>query len=43
MLAVLERRPVKPMLCIIGEPTELKPVLGHKGKLAMRCDIQGQA
>lgn len=43
LLAELEQRPVKPMLCIIGEPTELKPVLGHKGKLAMRCDIQGHA
>ncbi|MCP1495461.1 acetylornithine deacetylase [Pseudomonas migulae] len=43
LLAALEQRPVKPMLCIIGEPTELKPVLGHKGKLAMRCDIQGHA
>lgn len=43
LLAALEQWPVKPMLCIIGEPTELKPVLGHKGKLAMRCDIQGHA
>lgn len=43
LLAELELRPVKPMLCIIGEPTELKPVLGHKGKLAMRCDIHGEA
>ncbi|MET1070323.1 MAG: acetylornithine deacetylase [Pseudomonas prosekii] len=43
LLKALEQRPVKPMLCIIGEPTELKPVLGHKGKLAMRCDIHGQA
>lgn len=43
LLKALEQRPVKPMLCIIGEPTELKPVLGHKGKLAMRCDIQGEA
>ncbi|WDR37787.1 acetylornithine deacetylase [Pseudomonas serboccidentalis] len=41
LLAELERRPVKPLLCIIGEPTELKPVLGHKGKLAMRCDVHG--
>jgi len=41
LLAELEQRPVKPLLCIIGEPTELKPVLGHKGKLAMRCDVQG--
>ena len=43
LLAELEQRPIKPMLCIIGEPTELKPVLGHKGKLAMRCDIHGEA
>ena len=41
LLAELEQRPVKPLLCIIGEPTELKPVLGHKGKLAMRCDVHG--
>lgn len=43
LLAELQERPVKPLLCIIGEPTELKPVLGHKGKLAMRCDIHGHA
>lgn len=43
LLAELERRPHKPLLCIIGEPTELKPVLGHKGKLAMRCDVHGAA
>lgn len=28
---------------IIGEPTKLKPVLGHKGKLAMRYQMQGGA
>jgi acetylornithine deacetylase len=43
MLAELEKRPHKPRLCLIGEPTELKPVLGHKGKLAMRCEVQGAA
>jgi acetylornithine deacetylase len=41
LLKVLKQRPIKPLLCIIGEPTELKPVLGHKGKLAMRCDVHG--
>jgi acetylornithine deacetylase len=41
MLADLERRAHKPVLCLIGEPTELKPVLGHKGKLAMRCHVKG--
>ncbi|WP_372873688.1 acetylornithine deacetylase [Pseudomonas sp.] len=43
LLAELERRPNKPLLCLIGEPTELKPVLGHKGKLAMRCQVRGAA
>jgi len=41
MLAELAQRPHKPALCLIGEPTELKPVLGHKGKLAMRCRVRG--
>ncbi|MEN0615356.1 acetylornithine deacetylase [Klebsiella indica] len=33
----------KPALCIIGEPTEMRPVYGHKGKLAMRCCVEGHA
>lgn len=43
LLADPERREHKPIACIIGEPTELKPVLGHKGKLAMRCQVHGAA
>ncbi|WP_194791967.1 acetylornithine deacetylase [Pseudomonas sp. UFMG81] len=43
MLEALQQRPHKPRLCLIGEPTELKPVLGHKGKLAMRCQVHGAA
>ncbi|WP_321890254.1 acetylornithine deacetylase [Paraburkholderia bannensis] len=43
MLEQLATRPHKPLLCLIGEPTELKPVLGHKGKLAMRCCVKGAA
>jgi acetylornithine deacetylase len=43
MLEALAKRPHKPLLCLIGEPTELKPVLGHKGKLAMRCCVKGAA
>ena len=44
--ALIERfhgQAVKPLLCVIGEPTELKPVLGHKGKLAVRCEVHGAA
>ncbi len=43
MLADIQERAHKPRLCLIGEPTELKPVLGHKGKLAMRCHVKGAA
>ncbi|MPW05031.1 acetylornithine deacetylase [Paraburkholderia sp. CNPSo 3155] len=43
MLAELEKRAHKPHMCLIGEPTELKPVLGHKSKLAMRCHVKGAA
>jgi len=43
MLEQLAQREHKPVLCLIGEPTLLKPVLGHKGKLAMRCCVKGAA
>ncbi|WP_297203401.1 acetylornithine deacetylase [uncultured Pluralibacter sp.] len=33
----------KPAMCIVGEPTEMRPVYGHKGKLAMRCCVEGLA
>ncbi|MBX6369569.1 MAG: acetylornithine deacetylase [Rhodospirillales bacterium] len=41
MIAGLEGRPDKPRLCIVGEPTEMKPVIGHKGKRSLRCHVHG--
>ncbi len=43
LLDVLSRCPEKPDICLIGEPTELQPVIGHKGKLSVRCEVQGAA
>ncbi|WP_029043766.1 acetylornithine deacetylase [Cupriavidus sp. WS] len=43
MLAELETRFPLPAMCLIGEPTFMRPVLGHKGKLAMRCRVNGFA
>ena len=43
LLDVLSARPEKPDICIIGEPTELQPVLGHKGKIGVRCEVHGAA
>ncbi|MCM3352196.1 peptidase dimerization domain-containing protein, partial [Bacillus velezensis] len=36
-------RELRPRLCVIGVPTELTPVLGHMGKLALRCHVKGAA
>jgi len=43
LLDELATRPDKPAICLIGEPTAMRPVLGHKGKLAMRCEVHGAA
>lgn len=43
LIEALEHRPERPSLCIIGEPTSMRPVLGHKGKLGMRCEVHGAA
>ncbi|TBU98685.1 acetylornithine deacetylase [Stutzerimonas kirkiae] len=39
----LRASPQRPAICLIGEPTGMRPVLGHKGKLAMRCEVHGAA
>ncbi len=33
----------RPRLAIVGEPTEMKVAIGHKGKRAYRADIRGDA
>lgn len=37
----LSSREVKPKACIIGEPTMMKVVRAHKGKLSYRCEVNG--
>lgn len=39
---LLETLPA-PLGCIVGEPTMMAPVDGHKGKVAMTVDIKGRA
>ncbi len=31
----------RPMFCVIGEPTGMRVVDGHKGRFAMRCHVHG--
>lgn len=33
---------VTPKLCIVGEPTSMKPITGHKGVCDYRCHIHGK-
>lgn len=33
---------VRPRLCIVGEPTEMKVIIGHKGKKNVRCEVHGK-
>jgi acetylornithine deacetylase len=42
LIADVSRRPVRPLACIVGEPTLMVPVIAHKGKLAMRCEVHGR-
>lgn len=33
---------IRPKLCIVGEPTEMRVVIGHKGKKNVRCQVHGK-
>ena len=41
LVTALAARAVKPRLCIIGEPTLMKPVIAHKGSRRLRCHVHG--
>ncbi len=43
MIADLVQNGIKPDGCIVGEPTELHPVIAHKGIHLFRCRAQGKA
>ena len=32
-----------PDMAIIGEPTLMQPVVEHKGKIALTCDVTGES
>lgn len=43
LIADLQRKGIKPAACIVGEPTEMVPVFGHKGINSFKCRIHGHA
>lgn len=32
-----------PAMCVVGEPSSMQPILGHKGRLAVHVDVRGLA
>ena len=43
LIADMVERGVKPLACIVGEPTGMVPAIAHKGVYRWRCCIKGHA
>ena len=43
LIADLAHAGIKPLSCIVGEPTLMRPVIAHKGKQGYRCIVRGLA
>jgi len=43
MIAALPDIGWQPRACIVGEPTEMMPLVAHKGKQSFRCTVHGNA
>ena len=41
MLKQLAAREIRPMMAIVGEPTDMKVINAHKGKLSYTCHVRG--
>ncbi|WP_127903821.1 acetylornithine deacetylase [Solirhodobacter olei] len=42
LIGMLEGAPVRPAMCIVGEPTAMQVATGHKGKVALRATCIGR-
>jgi acetylornithine deacetylase len=38
----LKKTGLAPSFCVVGEPSGMKPLIGHKGKLALRVRVRGR-
>ena len=43
LITDIMRSGVRPDACIVGEPTEMRPIIAHKGKKSFRCTVRGLA
>ena len=42
LLADLKTADIRPALCVVGEPTEMNVIIGHKGKKSVTCTVLGK-
>lgn len=42
LIDMLESAPIRPAMCIVGEPTGMAVATGHKGKVALRATCTGR-
>ncbi|NQW13356.1 MAG: acetylornithine deacetylase [Rhodobacter sp.] len=42
LVDMLAAAPLRPMMCIVGEPTGMQVASGHKGKVALRATCKGE-
>lgn len=42
LLADLTAANIRPSLCVVGEPTEMNVIIGHKGKKSVTCTVLGK-
>ena len=42
LVADLAAGALRPMFCVVGEPSSMQPILGHKGRLALRVTARGR-
>ena len=42
LLADLAERGIRPAGCIIGEPTDMRAIVAHKGKRDLCCRVRGR-
>ncbi|MBN9602516.1 MAG: acetylornithine deacetylase [Afipia felis] len=42
LVEMLREAPYPPLLCLVGEPTEMQVATGHKGKIAARATCRGR-
>lgn len=43
LISDIKKRGIVPSSCIVGEPSEMKPIVAHKGINSFRCHIHGHA